>query len=284
MKQIYFRYILIIFLPIFLLASIHIYASKVKGISLDLRDNKSSHLFEIINADHAFRRQIVEHAAFELSNERENVEMVTYLLDVPRHLEINLEDSKKRGLFLQNFEYTVVQTYLNHRLVMNGQGPHSTYDDLMNYYKKKMLEFMERSYQPTCFFALKEFNYRSHDSIEVRFVVQQNLEPKLLESLRLVSMLVIDPMPSYTIPDSSYNHKNVAVQSLSLTTSDAIFDGSGYKLTDIVDIASLSQGEEIKLTFDVTLPSISWDGQWKVIFILENHQQRTQFGTWIKLL
>ncbi len=258
--------------------------SNLNAIELDLRDHKSAHLFEIVNADHAFRRQIIEHAVFELCTERDDRVMVTYLMDVPRHLQMNLDDSRKRGRFLQNDEHYVVQTYLNHRKVMSGQGPYSNYDELMSYYKEKMQECMARSYQPVAVLALKEYTYLPPASIEVSFVVQQNLGTKLLDTLYLVPLLIIDPLPSYTIADPAYSHKNVAVQSLSLVSSDKSFDGSGYQLSAMVDASSLSKGEEIKLSFAVAIPAISWEGQWKVMFILENHRQKTQFGAWIKLL
>jgi hypothetical protein len=73
--------------------------------------NPGLHLFEIVNADHARDRQSIEDSAHELSKERDDVLMVTYLLDVPWDLTIDLSSSEKRGSFLQDYTHSVVWTY-----------------------------------------------------------------------------------------------------------------------------------------------------------------------------
>lgn len=33
-------------------------------------------------------------------------------------------------------------------------------------------------------------------------------------------------------------------------------------------------------SFQASLPEISWEGQWKVMFVFENHSVKTQYGAW----
>jgi hypothetical protein len=165
---------------------------------------------------------------------------------------------------------------------MQGQGPFGNYDERVQYQKEKMQEHLNRSYKPLSILELKDFTYIPNTAIEVSFVAQKDLSTKLLDSLSLVPMLVIDSLPSYSNPKRT--HRNVAVQSLSLISSEEIFDGSGYKLSNILSISSLSKGDEVKLSFNALLPEISWEGQWKVMFIFENHSLRTQYGVWAKPL
>jgi hypothetical protein len=271
------KFLLLLLVPLFLMVSCNKTLGKDYVGGLFSYENPGLHLFEIVNADHAINRQSVEDSAYELSNERDDVLQVTYLMDVPWNLSIDLGDSRKRGSLLLDYEQVVVRTFLNHRLVMRGQG-YGSYEERVQQQKDKMREYLNRSYQPTSVFELIDLKYIPNNTIEVSFVAQKDLSAKFLDSLSLVPLLVVDSLPSYSNPQRS--HRNVAVQSLSLASSEEIFDGSGYRLSHILNKTPISKGDEVMFSFQASLPEISWEGQWKVMFVFENHSVKTQYGVW----
>jgi len=264
-----FKYLLIIIL-IIIIQSKHYTNGATLPISIINNYKKDPVLLEVVNADYAINKLIIEKYVKEIEdNIQRPVVNINYLVDYPSKILPN-SDSYKRGKSILNEKEGIPLTLLNNRVIQRGLPTPLTGKtiDIKNNIIKKVNNYIYKEY-----FSLKDFKIIRKDTnifqLNINIVTSNELNTKLLDESHVLIFLVINELKSNI--SSNLFHPNIAYEYIPIKGyKEKEFNGIGFTLKEIINKDTVSKGMEIKISTSDFCINREIQANWSIVIIIEN--------------